>query len=59
MKNCKHCSSSGLYVDWNGYYAVPVPCKYCNGTGWIDEDEKITIPRKYVKDDYFEDKSNQ
>jgi hypothetical protein len=56
MKPCKHCCSSGNYVDYGGYSnpAVLVPCKYCEGTGWIDENKPITVPRKYVNDDFFE-----
>jgi hypothetical protein len=30
-----------------------LPCKYCKGTGWIDEDEKFTVSRKFIKDEYF------
>jgi len=62
-KPCTKCSQSGIYVDYIGYdpsfnskSSIPyanVPCKYCNGTGWIDDEELITVPRKYVKDEYF------
>jgi hypothetical protein len=65
MKPCKHCCSSGNYVGmpiYNGPsftggpppVTIPIqPCKYCNGKGWIDEDEPIKVPRKYINDDYF------
>jgi hypothetical protein len=33
---------------------IGVNCKYCSGKGWIDLDELIVVPRKYVKDEYFE-----
>lgn len=61
---CSHCCSSGnymQYVEYLGYHITnPVainyeigPCKYCKGTGWIDEDEIIQVPRKFIKDEYF------
>ena len=66
-KICEHCSGSGIYVGWAGspVYstgglisggAVAINCKYCDGTGWIDEDEliTITIQRKYIKDEYYQ-----
>jgi DnaJ-class molecular chaperone len=54
-KNCNHCGSSGNYVDYGGpdNPIIIVPCKYCKGMGYIDEDEMIEIPRKYIKDEYF------
>ncbi len=51
MKGCEKCSSSGIYVGIN---CISENCKYCNGKGYIDEDELITVPRKYIKDNYFE-----
>jgi hypothetical protein len=64
-KPCKHCSSSGAYIDFfrtpqtsatiatvASPYAI-VPCKYCQGKGYIDEDEIISVPRKFIKDEYF------
>jgi DnaJ-class molecular chaperone len=70
MESCKHCASSGIYIDYVGYppysYGTSVgyeltpnkatPCKYCQGKGYIDENEFITVPRKYVKDEYFDSK---
>jgi len=68
MKPCKHCSSSGICIGMPIYntpsctggssvHEIPYyPCKYCNGKGWIDEEEVISVPRKFVKDEYFEDK---
>ena len=69
MKPCNHCSSSGVYIDYVGYppYGVTgtgyeltparaTECKYCQGKGYIDEDELFSVPRKYVKDEYFNDK---
>jgi DnaJ-class molecular chaperone len=68
MESCKHCASSGIYIDHVGYppYSITgigvispiqtVPCKYCQGKGYIDENEFITVPRKYVKDEYFDSK---
>ena len=64
MKPCKHCSSSGIYIDYVGHpiqqtnigYFSPIQaigCKYCGGLGYIDEDAPITVSRKYVKDEYF------
>jgi hypothetical protein len=32
-----------------------VACKYCKGKGWVDENELIIVPRKYIKDEYFND----
>jgi DnaJ-class molecular chaperone len=65
VKSCKHCSGSGKYIAYGGPVemttagfskggAIVVNCKYCNGTGQIDEEEIISVPRKYVKDEYFE-----
>ena len=55
MKNCKHCSSSGIYIDYQPTYdQVAVPCKYCQGKGYIDEEEVISVPRKFVKDEYYQ-----
>ena len=62
---CKHCGCSGKYIDYTGEqmqnsgsvtpgYAI-VDCKYCKGTGYIDEDEIISVPRRFVKDEYFND----
>ena len=51
MKPCKHCSSSGVYI---GILMISEDCKYCNGMGWINEDEIISVPRKYVNNEYFE-----
>ncbi len=34
--------------------ASSVNCKHCNGLGWIDPDEQITVPRKYVKESYYQ-----
>ena len=63
---CKHCSSSGIYITYVGYPSImstgitqtydTIPCKYCDGLGYIDEDKFITVPRKYVKDEYFENR---
>ena len=61
---CKHCSCSGTYIGWAGYPTydstgrisggtVALNCRFCNGKGWINEDELITVPRKYIKDEYF------
>ena len=65
-KSCKHCASSGVYIDYAGYlpYSTTItayeltpnraiPCKYCQGKGYIDDGDLITVPRKYVKDEYF------
>lgn len=66
MKPCKHCCSSGTVIGMpiyneNSFTGGPPPveislqwCKYCNGKGWIDENELMTVPRKYVKDEYYE-----
>ena len=65
-KPCKHCCSSGNYVDYVGYEQPQttaigtispirlVPCRYCNGNGYIDEDEIVAVPRKYVKDEFYD-----
>jgi hypothetical protein len=62
---CKHCCQSGNYIDFCGYSMFSnssgiintpfklVPCKYCKGIGWIDDEELITVPRKFIKDEYF------
>lgn len=60
---CKHCSCTGFIIGPPIYqnsttlgFETKIStshCKYCNGEGWIDEDEPITVPRKHVKDDYF------
>lgn len=67
MKTCKHCSGSGIYIGmpicnaptYTGgppaYQYNSMPCKYCNGKGYIDEDELFTVKRKYVKDEYFKE----
>jgi len=64
MKHCDHCSGTGVYTAYGGPIKittggfsggpVAVSCKYCGGNGWIDEEEMMTVPRKYVKDKYFE-----
>ena len=67
MKGCDHCSRSGIYIGYVGYRNNvhtgsqmgdinynQLPCKYCDGKGYIDEDEMMTVPRKYVKDEYFD-----
>ena len=65
MKPCYHCSCSGIYIGYGGYnhgtqndgiIAIECKCKYCQGKGWIDEDQEMTVPRKYVKDEYFKEK---
>ena len=30
-----------------------IECKKCKGTGWYNVDEIISVPIKYVKDEYF------
>jgi hypothetical protein len=62
---CKHCISSGNYIgmpiyNYPSYTGGPPPvqisinpCRYCKGKGYIDEDEIISVPRKYIKDEYF------
>lgn len=67
-KTCKYCSGSGIYIDYVGYtgHAVErttsginyipyqsVPCRSCNGTGWIDDEEVVSVPRKFVKEEYW------
>ena len=66
MKPCKHCCSSGNTLSYIGnsypdsistacgYNHIITHCKYCNGKGWIDENEIISVPRNYVKDEFFE-----
>ena len=60
MKPCKHCGCSGIYIG-PPIYDVPEctdgaflyepgtiytsPCKYCNGIGWINEDEIVKITK--------------
>jgi len=65
MRPCKHCCSSGNYVGIPIYneitftggpppVVIPIlPCKYCGGDGYIDDDKIMTVKRKYVKDEYF------
>ncbi len=65
MKGCDKCSCSGIYIGWGGPVvittgsisggAIATDCKYCNGKGYIDDEEIISVPRKYVKDEYFND----
>lgn len=63
---CKHCCQSGNVVEYIGppihpsstAYHYPFnhaigSCPYCKGTGWIDDEDKITVERKYIKDEYF------
>ena len=63
--SCKYCSSSGRYIGYGGYaygdtggqsgiIAVEIDCKACGGTGHFDEEELVTVPKKYVKDEYWE-----
>jgi hypothetical protein len=65
MIPCKQCSQSAIYINYSGRRTdgttacygengiEAIPCRFCNGKGWIDEDEIISVPRKYVKDEYF------
>lgn len=41
---CKACSCSGWYVDYGGFSVggVLVPCKECNGCGYITDQKKQT-----------------
>ena len=52
---CSKCSCSGIYIGYGGFNnpAITMKCKFCNGKGWIYPDDMITVPRKYVKDEYF------
>jgi hypothetical protein len=57
LKPCTQCSCSGVYVGWAGpsnssMYPAYV-CSCCKGKGWIEEDEQILVPRKFVKDEYW------
>jgi len=64
-KPCKHCCSSGHYIGMPIYNEITYTggppavqiymsnCKYCGGKGYIDEEEIISVPRKFVKDEYF------
>lgn len=66
LKPCSKCSCSGYYVDYLGYNNISTSaiinnstlsiCKICNGKGWLEEDELILVPRKYIKDEYYENK---
>ena len=54
---CIKCSCSGIYIGWNagsanGLYPA-FACPACKGRGWIEEDEQILVPRKFVKDEYW------
>lgn len=62
---CKQCSGSGIYIDYlvrtpswsstcntEGNYQ-PIPCKSCKGTGWVDDEEMVTVPRKFVKESWW------
>lgn len=63
MTGCDKCSCSGIYIEYGGTVeittggitggAVATACKYCNGKGYIDDEEIISVPRKYIKDEYF------
>jgi len=65
IKQCKKCGGSGNNVGWAGPIkysttgtkggSVLIKCKYCDGKGYYDEEELITVQRKYVKDEYFND----
>jgi len=63
--SCKYCSSSGRYISYGGYtyggtgdlsgiVANIIDCKACNGTGHFDEEELVTVPKKHVKEEYWE-----
>lgn len=63
---CKYCCQSGNVVEYIGYpvnstgyypqqlnnYTISI-CKSCNGTGWVDDEEMIRVPRKYIKDEFL------
>lgn len=57
LKPCTQCSCSGIYIGYRGpttsgtYPAYA--CIACKGKGWIEEDEQILVPRKFVKDEYW------
>jgi hypothetical protein len=64
-KPCDKCCCTGFTIGWSGQEihttagrisggAVSIPCKKCDATGWFDEDSEISVPIKYVKDEYFE-----
>jgi hypothetical protein len=60
QKPCNHCCQTGFYTDYHPSVSsggVAVKCKFCNGTGWIDDEERISVPRKCVKDEYFTDRT--
>ena len=62
---CTHCCQSGKCISYTGYpssVSTPVSsrlpyviadCRFCRGTGWIDDEEEMIIPRKFIKDEYF------
>ena len=53
---CKACGCSGIYIDYGGYSTggIAAACKVCNGSGWVDGDDVVTVPRKYVIKEYWE-----
>jgi len=66
-KPCNRCCSSGIVIKYVGYKTpggcgttgfmdynyTQVKCPKCEGKGYIDEDEIVSVPRKYVKDEYY------
>lgn len=68
-KQCSYCLGSGLYIYYNAhdivYYGTgdtsnktrSIDCPHCSGLGWIDDEQLFTVPRKYVKDEYFKERT--
>ena len=45
-------SGGGVVVLGTGF--PQMPCKKCDGTGYYDPDQLISVPMKSVKDEYWE-----
>ena len=64
LKPCERCSCSGFIVGMPvvsqgtagppGFLLTSTPCPKCKGAGWYDPDELVTVPREWIKDEYWE-----
>jgi len=69
ITGCEYCSSVGFKVGYGGYdldkstaggyvgiCGIKVKCKACNGKGYYNDEENISVPRKFIKEEYFNEK---